>query len=148
MIINSGNLQTLYRGYNAAFREGFGQAPEQTTRRWSYEASRRRRAPRSTVGWARFPGLRRNGSASECRPRHSGSTATRSATGNSSRRSKSSRDDIEDDHYGVYSPRCSPRWAGPRPRILAKWFSPQLKSGFATPCYDGQYFFDTDHPGR
>lgn len=53
--------------------------------------------------------------------------------------------DIEDDNVGVYSPLIEElgRAAGEKPDELV--FG-ALKAGFTTPCYDGQYFFDTDHP--
>lgn len=55
------------------------------------------------------------------------------------------RNDIEDDRYGVFGPVMSEmgRAAGEHPDQLI--FS-LLSAGFATNCYDGQFFFDTDHP--
>jgi len=55
------------------------------------------------------------------------------------------RDDIEDDTYGVYSPLFEEmgRSTAAHPNQLV--FS-LLGQGFSTACYDGQYFFDTDHP--
>lgn len=55
------------------------------------------------------------------------------------------RDDIEDDTLGTYAPLFTElgMQIGNFPDTLV-W--PLLKSGFATKCYDGQYYFDTDHP--
>ncbi len=55
------------------------------------------------------------------------------------------RDDIDDDQIGVYTPMLQGlgQAAKVHPDILV--FS-LLKAGFDTPCFDGQYFFDTDHP--
>ncbi|MDY4480291.1 MAG: Mu-like prophage major head subunit gpT family protein [[Pasteurella] aerogenes] len=55
------------------------------------------------------------------------------------------RTDVEDDNEGVYSPLIEElgRSAGEQPDELV--FG-ALKAGFTTACYDGQYFFDTDHP--
>lgn len=55
------------------------------------------------------------------------------------------RNDIEDDQYGVYSPIFEKmgRDAAQHPDKLVLSL---LKAGFATTCYDGQFFFDTDHP--
>ena len=55
------------------------------------------------------------------------------------------REEIEDDQYGVYTPVIQPlgQDAALHPDELV--FS-LLNAGFTTPCYDGQYFFDTDHP--
>ena len=52
---------------------------------------------------------------------------------------------IEDDQYGIYSPMMSEmgRAAAAHPDQLGFQL---LKNGSATLCYDGQYFFDTDHP--
>lgn len=54
------------------------------------------------------------------------------------------RDDIEDDQIGVYTPMIQglAQSAKVHPDILAFAL---LKLGFETKCYDGQYFFDTDH---
>lgn len=55
------------------------------------------------------------------------------------------RTDIEDDNIGVYKPLLAEmgRAAKVQPDELV--FS-LLKAGSATLCYDGQNFFDTDHP--
>ncbi|QHJ80040.1 MAG: hypothetical protein [Caudoviricetes sp.] len=55
------------------------------------------------------------------------------------------RDDFEDDNLGVYSPMFSEmgRAAAVQPDELI--FS-LLKDGFNQPCYDGQNFFDLEHP--
>lgn len=55
------------------------------------------------------------------------------------------RDDIEDDNVGIYAPLFTElgRAAASFPDELV-W--PTLAAGFTTACYDGQYFFDTDHP--
>ncbi len=54
-------------------------------------------------------------------------------------------DDIRDDNTGVYSLRFELMGtaAAAHPEQLV---FQTLKAGFATNCYDGQYFFDTDHP--
>jgi len=54
-------------------------------------------------------------------------------------------DHIEDDQIGIYSPMIAELGRGAKihPDILT--FS-LLAAGFSTPCYDGQYFFDADHP--
>ena len=55
------------------------------------------------------------------------------------------RDDIEDDNIGIYTPLFTElgRASASFPDELV---FPFLKAGFNTTCYDGQYFFDTDHP--
>lgn len=55
------------------------------------------------------------------------------------------RNDIEDDNLGLYSTKFSAmgRATASHPAKLAYGL---LKAGFTTNCYDGQFFFDTDHP--
>lgn len=55
------------------------------------------------------------------------------------------RDDILDDQIGVYTPMLQglAQAAKVHPDILVFTL---LAAGFATLCYDGQNFFDTDHP--
>lgn len=55
------------------------------------------------------------------------------------------RNDIEDDNLGVYGPMMTEMGyaASVFPDEL---IFPLLGAGFTTLCYDGQYFFDTDHP--
>ena len=55
------------------------------------------------------------------------------------------RDDIDDDQIGVYTPMVQGLAAAAKehPDILV-WAL--LAAGFNTLCYDGQYFFDDDHP--
>ena len=56
-----------------------------------------------------------------------------------------SRDNIEDDNVGVYTPlfQMMGQNAALHPDELVFQL---LKDGFTKTCYDGQYFFDTDHP--
>jgi len=55
------------------------------------------------------------------------------------------REAIEDDQYGVFTPMVAQlgQDAKEHPDLL---IFELLKAGFTTACYDGQYFFDTDHP--
>lgn len=55
------------------------------------------------------------------------------------------RDDVETDNLGIYTPMFQDmgQQAAEFPDTLV---FDLLKAGFSTPCYDGQNFFDTDHP--
>ncbi|MDD2769265.1 MAG: Mu-like prophage major head subunit gpT family protein [Methylococcus sp.] len=55
------------------------------------------------------------------------------------------RTDIEDDTIGIYTPLFQELGltAATHPDELIFGL---MAAGFTTPCYDGQYFFDTDHP--
>lgn len=55
------------------------------------------------------------------------------------------RNDIEDDQIGIYAPMAQE--AGFSSKQLPDEIDADLKNGaFAGFCYDGQYFYDTDHP--
>ncbi len=55
------------------------------------------------------------------------------------------RTDIEDDNLGIYSPMMA-HMGQMSAQFPDKLVFDLLKAGTSTLCYDGQYFFDTDHP--
>lgn len=55
------------------------------------------------------------------------------------------RDSIEDDQLGVYSPLIAQLGQDAKTHPDELVFG-LLKEGFSQLCFDGQYFFDTDHP--
>jgi phage major head subunit gpT-like protein len=55
------------------------------------------------------------------------------------------RNDIEDDELGIYGPMFSEMGSSTGSKSCQLVYD-LLKAGFATACYDGQFFFDTDHP--
>lgn len=141
MIITSGNLATLYTAFNAAFSEGYGQAPRDHEPIVLEVPSMTRR---EEYGWlGQFPGMREWVGERVLRGIEEHGYAIVNKKFESTIRVK--RDDIEDDHYGVYRPLFAEmgRAAAAHPCELVY---ATLKGGFASLCYDGQYFFDTDHP--
>ena len=55
------------------------------------------------------------------------------------------RNHIEDDQMGIYEPQA--KMAGHSAAQLPDEIVYEtVNKGFSTPCFDGQYFFDTDHP--
>ncbi|MBI5816689.1 MAG: Mu-like prophage major head subunit gpT family protein [Nitrospinae bacterium] len=56
-----------------------------------------------------------------------------------------SRNDIEDDNIGVYAPLFSQLGENAKQHPDELVFS-MLSQGFASKAFDGQFFFDTDHP--
>lgn len=55
------------------------------------------------------------------------------------------RNDIDDDNLGIYAPQA--QMAGFSAKQLPDEIVFELvNKGFTSLCYDGQYFFDTDHP--
>jgi len=55
------------------------------------------------------------------------------------------RSKIEDDKYGIYSPLIEQLGQDAKEHPATLVYS-HLKNGFTGKCYDGQFFFDTDHP--
>ena len=141
MIVNAGNLKTLFIAFNAAFQGVLSQAQSQY-------AAIATTVPSSTgseeYGWlGTFPSMREwlgdrviNGAKSFG---YSIRNRTFELTVGVPRAA------IEDDQYGVYTPMMAEmgRATGAKPDELV--FG-ALAAGTASLCYDGQYFFDTDHP--
>ena len=141
MIINKGNLTALFVAFKAAFAGGLGQAPTQ----WDKIATT---VPSTTgaeeYGWlGAFPNMRE-----WVGDRVINGMATHGYTIKNKKFEMTvgvPRDSLEDDQYGIYTPMMTEmgRAASAHPDQLV--FN-LLKAGPATLCYDGQYFFDTDHP--
>jgi phage major head subunit gpT-like protein len=141
MDINSTNLQALYRAFNTAFQSGFAGV---------------------SVFWPKIATLVPSGAAQEDYGWLGDIAAMREWIGdrviNSIKqhvyaiKNKSfeltqgvDRDKIKDDQVGIYTPlfQLMGDSAAKHPDEL---IFALLAAGFATLCYDGQYFFDTDHP--
>ncbi len=141
MLLNATNLRSLFIGYNTSFANGLGMAAStyervamrvpSTTRSQEYGWLGQMPRIREWIGERVIQSLNVYGYTIRNRPWE----LTVSVD----------RDDIEDDNIGIYAPLFTEmgRATGAFPDELV-W--PLLSAGFATPCYDGQYFFDTDHP--
>jgi len=141
MLINSENLKTLNTAFNGLFNKGFGSAKSY----WRDVAMEAKSSTLTTeYGWlGLFPQIREwlgdrciNGlSASTYRIKNRDFELTIAVQ----------RNDIMDDNVGIYAPMFEEFGRGvaehPDKLIFAL-----LSGGFGQPCYDGQYFFDTDHP--
>lgn len=141
MIINQANLSNLFVAFKAAFGIGFrGVAPD-----WNRVATL---VPSTTktenYGWlGQFPQLREWIGDRQVK---SMAQSAYSITNKSYEGTVGvPRDDITDDQFGVYAPLMQEMGhaAATHPDYLV--FS-LLAAGFGTVCYDGQYFFDSDHP--
>ncbi len=141
MIVNKANLSIIYTAFKSAFNTGFrgGQTY------WERIATL---VPSSTkeekYGWmGQFPRLREWLGDRVIKGIALHDYAIRN------RKFESTigvpRDDIEDDSYGVFAPlfREMGHAANNHPDELVFDLLPK---GFSELCYDGQYFFDTDHP--
>jgi phage major head subunit gpT-like protein len=141
MIVNESSLNDLFVGFKAAFNTGFNSAEAY----WQKIATR---VPSTTseehYAWlGQFPRLRewvgdrhvKNLAAHDYRVKNKKFESTVAVE----------RDKIEDDSFGVYSPLMQEIGFAAKTHPDELVFA-LLAAGFTELCYDGQYFFDTDHP--
>jgi phage major head subunit gpT-like protein len=141
MLINRTNLNAVFTGFKATFNEGFGTAPPL----WQEIAML---MPSSTsqelYGWL--------GTITRFREWIGDRVIQNLKTHDFTIKNRSfentigvDRDTIQDDTYGCYSPMFKQLGQDSRthPDELVYGL---FKNGFSQLCYDGQYFFDTDHP--
>ncbi|HQU77992.1 MAG TPA: Mu-like prophage major head subunit gpT family protein [Azonexus sp.] len=141
MLINRENLNAMYNGFKTHFGTAFaGVTPE-----WSRVATLvPSTAKVENYGWlSEFPRLREwVGDRQVKSLAASGYQVT-------NKKFEASvgipRDDIDDDSYGIFAPLFQEMGyaAATHPDELVFAL---LAAGFTTTCFDGQYFFDTDHP--
>jgi phage major head subunit gpT-like protein len=140
MIINTANMAILARAFNASFNKGLGTVKPTYSRIATTVPSSTKTNDYPWLG--KIPGLiewigdrqinnlAKHGYSITNKPFESTIAVD--------------RDELEDDTYGVYSPMMET--LGTNAAIHPdKLIYALLAAGFATPCYDGQYFFDTDH---
>lgn len=140
-IVTPALITALFTGFNKNFQDGLVAAPSQYLEVATVIPSTTKS---NTYGWlGKFPSLRK----------WVGDRVINSMTAHSYSITNEDfeatvgvdRNDIEDDQLGIYSPLFVEmgRSAGVHPDELVFAL---LAAGFSTPCFDGQYFFDTDHP--
>lgn len=141
MIITPAALTALMTGFRKEYQDGLSMVEPS----WSKIATLVPSTTKSnTYGWlGQFPKFREWVGARVIKDMEAHSYAITNKDYESTIGVK--RTDIEDDNIGIYAPlfREMGRAAAVHPDELI-W--PLLLAGFATACYDGQYFFDTDHP--
>lgn len=141
MIITPASLNALMTGFNKAFEEGKTQATSQYIKIATVIPST---SKSNTYGWlGKWPSFR------EWIGDRVINDMTASAYTVVNKPFESSvgvdRDDIEDDNIGIYSPMM--KEMGRSSEVFPdELLFPMLDAGTASLCYDGQYFFDTDHP--
>jgi phage major head subunit gpT-like protein len=144
MIVNGANLALLTQGFKTAFQEGLGMATPQwqriatrvpsTTREEKYAWLGKIPSMREWLGDRQYQNLLQHDYAIVNKD-YEVTVAV-------------DRNDISDDQYGVYAPlfRQMGQSTGAHPDELVFAL---LAAGFADTlglAYDGQFFFDTDHP--
>lgn len=142
MIITAASLLALQQGFNAAFQQGLG----------SYKSTMdliAMRVPSTAAvenyGWMKdLPGMREWVGARVINNLESSNAQLKNK--NWEHTIGVDRNDIEDDKLGIYNNVLSIQGetVARHPDELVWGLLP---SGFATLCFDGQYFFDTDHVG-
>ena len=141
MIINTATLQALFTGFKATFNKAFEGAPSD----WEKIAM----LVPSTTSQEVYAWL---GATTGFREWVGDRVIQALKTHNFTLRNKSyentvgvPREAIEDDNLGVYSPLVAQLGEDAKlhPDLL---IFALLASGFSKLCYDGQNFFDTDHP--
>ena len=140
-IVTDSILSGLRTGFNAAYKRGAGRAPGH----WQKVATRIPSTNASnTYGWlGQFPKLTEwvGDRAVKDMKEHGYVVTNKLYEGTVGVK----RTDIEDDNLGIYAPMFEEMGyaAATHPDELV--FS-LLGKGFSTNCYDGQFFFDKDHP--
>jgi len=141
VIVNTGNLKTLGTGFSAAFKRGLGQAASQLAVIATTVPST---TGQNEYGWlGKFPKMREWLGDRVINSISQSDYVIKNKDWENT--IEVDRNDIEDDNIGIYSPLFTEMGlaTAAHPDELA-WGL--LKAGFATNCYDGQFFFDTDHP--
>jgi phage major head subunit gpT-like protein len=141
LTVNRANLNDMFRGFQTLFQNAFDGAPSQ----WNQVAMQ---VP-STTSEEKYAWL---GMVTRFREWLGDRVIQNLMAYDFTIKNKSwentvavSRDDIEDDKYGVYAPLFSQLGMDAKQHPDELVFA-LLADGFASLGYDGQFFFDTDHP--
>lgn len=141
MLVNAANLDALRVGYKATFQGALDQAPSQHARVATVVSASTKE---QKYGWlGKIPNVRewlgpraiQNLSQHDYSIKEKAWELTIAVD----------KDDIETDNLGIYTPLFAEMGLS----AGSKWDQLSfglLKNGFSTECYDGQNFFDTDHP--
>ncbi|RYY25235.1 MAG: hypothetical protein EOP62_14330 [Sphingomonadales bacterium] len=141
MLINSGNLRSLGTGFKANFSTGLAMATPDHLQIATEVTST---TGKEEYGWlGQVPGMREWLGDRVIQNIMTHDYAIKNKDWELTIGVK--RNDIQDDNIGIYAPLFQEmgRAVTAHPSQLCY---PALKAGFSTICYDGQYFFDTDHP--
>lgn len=144
MIANSENVDLAFRGFKTLYTTAYAAAPVYYDKiAMTVPSSARNEA----YGWlGQFPQLREW---------LDGDREVKSLTAHGftieNRKFESTvaigRDDFSDDRLGIFNPMVSEMGHRARQHPDELVFA-MLADGFAVTCYDGQFFFDTDHPTK
>lgn len=141
MQISGTNLKTLYTGFNASFKKGLGQHQSQYARVAT-------RVPSTTgteeYGWlGKIPSVREW--IGERQVNKLGTHGYAIKNKDYEITVEVDRNDILDDKYGIYSPMFEEMGMSVS-ALPDQLIFDLMKNGFTGLCYDGQPFFDAEHP--
>jgi phage major head subunit gpT-like protein len=141
MIINQASLQAIYKGFRTIFNEAFkGVEPMYTRVAMVVPSSVRE----ETYAWlGAFPKMREWVGERHVKNLEMHSYSVKNKDWEAT--IEVDRNDIEDDSIGVYRPIIAELGRSASVHGDELVFE-LLADGFSTLCYDGQYFFYTDHP--
>ena len=141
MLLNSANLDGLRVGFKTSFQGGLGMASTMHTRVATIVPATTKQ---QKYGWlGKFPNVRE----------WIGPRAVQNLAQHDYAITEKpweltigvDRDDVETDNLGIYTPMFTEMGQSTGAHWDLLVFA-LLKAGFATNCYDGQFYFDTDHP--
>jgi phage major head subunit gpT-like protein len=141
MIVNGGTLQALYTGFKMLFNKGL-----ESVQTFYQELCTEVPSSNATEEYkwlGRFPKMREWIGDKQFQNLEAHGYSIKNKDWEAS--VEVDRNDIEDDNVGLYNPLFTSMGEEAKRHydVLAMAL---LLNGFSTACYDGQYFFDTDHP--
>ncbi len=141
MLVNAANLDSLRVGFKTNFQNGLGQASTAYLRVATVVPSSTKE---QKYGWlGKIPNVREwvGARAVQNLQQHDYSIKEKALELTLG----VDKDDVETDNLGIYTPLFTEMGMSTGAQWDLMVFK-ALKDGFSTNCYDGQFFFDTDHP--
>jgi len=143
MLLNQQNMDAIFNGFKAVYTDAFSAAPSNYEKVSMVVPSGARE---ETYGWlGQFPKLREWIGPREIKGFEDHSFTIKNRKFESTVRII--RDDFSDDRFGIYKPMFAEMGHTARQHPDEMVFN-LLRSGFDVPSYDGQSFFDAEHPTR
>lgn len=141
LIVNRAAVEDMFRGFQTVFNGAFGAV----TPSWNRIAMRvESNAGEEKYGWLRkVPAIREWVGDRQVRALEAAGYTIVNRPFEASVAIKV--EDIERDRYGLFGPAVQ-MMADEAARHPDRLIYPLLTAGFASTCYDGQFFFDSDHP--
>ena len=141
MLVNSDSVALAFKGFQTIFGDAALEAPTNADKIAMTVPSVSRD---ETYGWmGQFPAMREWIGPRQIKNLSAAGFTIKNRTFESS--VEVSRNDIADDRLGIFKPMFAEMGQATR-RHPEELIFGLLASGFATSCYDGQFFFDADHP--